>query len=120
VQWHLVNTACCMNKSRTNAPEISEITNMIALRGAGQHRSIVGQEIAYSEIKKIVERKFDQWQSIAANNPALKYVEYAIGRLPTFPVVLGDYQHHHAGLGVVFENAPSSLRDIEETTGFQT
>jgi hypothetical protein len=35
-------------------------------------------------------------------------------------VVLGDAQHQHANLPVVYENAPQSLRDIEETTGFQT
>jgi hypothetical protein len=120
VQWHLSDTACCMNKRRTNAPEIDKITKLIALRGANQQKLIVDQEIVYSEIIRIVERKLDHWQSIAANNPNLKYVEYAIGRLPTFPVVLGDYQHYHAGLGVVYQNAPSSLRDIEETTGFQT
>ncbi len=106
VQWHLANTACCMSKSRTNAPEIDKITKLIALRGAGQHSSIVAQEIAYSEIKKIVERKLDQWQSVAANNSTLKYVEYAIGQPPTFPVVLGDYPHHHAGLGVVLRKCP--------------
>jgi len=38
--------------------------------------------------------------------------------LCTLRRMLGDFQH--AGLDVVYENVPNSLRDIEETTGFQT
>jgi len=109
-----------MSTNRSNAPEIAKTIAVIASRAAGQHRTSGTQNIAYNELKKVVERKLDQWQSVAANNPTLRYVEYAIGQPPTFPVVLGDYQHQHARLAVVYENAPNSLRDIEETTGFQT
>ncbi|MDR2720583.1 MAG: DISARM system helicase DrmA [Nitrososphaerota archaeon] len=69
---------------------------------------------------KNVQSKLDIWQSIAKLNPSLKYVEYAINKPPESAVVLGDYQHLHAHKEVVYENAPQSLRDIEETTGFQT
>lgn len=46
------------------------------------------------------------------------YSEPAVIRAPRRHVVLGDSQH----LGrfeVAFENAPQSLRDIEETTMFE-
>ncbi len=120
VNWHLSETACEMKSKRSTAPEINKITNLIASRGASQQKDIVGEDRVYNEIKNVLSKKFDQWQSIAANNPNLKYVEYAIGQPPIFPVVLGNYQHKHARLAVVYENAPMSLRDVEETTGFQT
>lgn len=39
-------------------------------------------------------------------------------RQPQRHVVLGDSQHHRR-FDEAFENAPQSLRDVEETTGFK-
>jgi hypothetical protein len=49
----------------------------------------------------------------------LDFVEYAMYGPPKKDVVLGDIKHRYAGKDVVFENAPQSLREIEETTAFE-
>ncbi len=68
-----------------------------------------------------VSSELDRWQNVASREGnKLKYVEYAINLPPKFSVVLGDSQHSHARLVVVYKNAPQSLRDIEETCGFET
>ncbi len=72
-------------------------------------------------LRKRLEPKLDLWQNVAQRRGAsLRYVEYAIATTPTQPVVLGDAQHVRFKLEVVYENAPQSLRDIEETLGFET
>jgi hypothetical protein len=47
------------------------------------------------------------------------YNEPALLHQPERHVVLGDPQHRSQGLSEVYENAPQSLRELEETTGFQ-
>jgi hypothetical protein len=68
------------------------------------------------------EAELDRWQMLArrANTrDDLVYSESAMVRTPVREVVLGDPQHTGAGLGQAFENAPQSLRAIEETTTFK-
>ncbi|MFT4053849.1 MAG: DISARM system helicase DrmA [Novosphingobium sp.] len=68
------------------------------------------------------EAELDRWQMLArrANTrDDLVYSESALVRTPVREVVLGDPQHAGAGLGEAFENAPQSLRAIEETTTFR-
>lgn len=64
----------------------------------------------------------DRWSNIAmeiGRNGNLAFVEYSF-RLPQKDVVLGDPLHeHNPSLKVVYKNAPQSLREIEETTGFE-
>ena len=50
----------------------------------------------------------------------MEFVEYPFRR-PEKSVVLGDplHEHHKPRLKVVYKNAPQSLREIEETTGFE-
>jgi len=77
-------------------------------------------EIRTPEEKDLVEfikSEIEKWYLSSIKNQDLKYVEY---RTRTHPVVLGDSVHSYRDLGIVYENAPQSLRDIEETTGFQT
>jgi hypothetical protein len=66
---------------------------------------------------RYVNSELDRWKQIAHQNQNyLKYVEYLS---PQNPVVLGDPPHQHKRLPIVYENAPQSLRDVEETTSFQ-
>lgn len=70
-----------------------------------------------------VEAELDRWQLLArraATRDDLVYYEPAMTRVPTREVVLGDPQHTGADLPQAFENAPQSLRAIEETTTFRT
>jgi len=116
VPWHRDDSAPLMQVHR-RAPEVSGLPRIMERRACGQppHRLPAGTTVVqYSN------SELERWQLTAARNRNLRYVEYAIASQPRYPVVLGDYQHQHAGLDVVYENAPRSLRDIEETTGFET
>jgi len=73
----------------------------------------------------------DRWHEIASHIPIkyregrldtdeLNFVEYNIYNTPQYNVVLGDPAHEHEkNLITVFKNAPQSLREIEETIGFE-
>jgi len=64
----------------------------------------------------------DRWSNIAmeiGRDGNLAFVEYPF-RKPQKNVVLGDPSHEHDPfLKVVYKNAPQSLREVEETTGFE-
>ncbi len=65
--------------------------------------------------------ELDRWQSIAHShhNPdEFVYSEPTLLRRPSRHVVLGD-SGHHGNFREAFENAPQSLREVEETTGFK-
>jgi len=76
--------------------------------------------------------ELDRWQSIAHDalnqhgiahaedlTDELVYNESSMIRTPQRAVILGDAQHQLNGLPVAFENAPTSLRDVEVTTQFK-
>lgn len=73
-----------------------------------------------------VASELDRWESIAhdyahlgeATNQ-LVYNESTMNREPERGVILGDAQHQLRFFPVAFENAPTSLRDVEETTQFE-
>jgi hypothetical protein len=117
IPWHRDDSASCMTDSRASAPELKKLPDIISARA---QRQPYFRRPANVDIIRYSEAELDRWKMKAVQNRRLKYVEYAIVTFPQSPVVLGDYQHQHAGLDVVYENAPRSLRDIEETTGFQT
>jgi len=117
IQWHIPNTAPEMARNRMQAPEVQHLSEIFEDRSQQQpeiRRPVPG------DVRNQIAHELDNWQLTARNSAGLQYVEYAIDQPPQHPVVLGDPQHTHAGLDVVYENAPQSLRDIEETTGFQT
>lgn len=97
-----------------NASEVVTLPNIFENRSQQQpyiRRPQTGRTSRY------VNSELDRWQQIAHQNQNyLKYVEYLS---PQNPVVLGDPPHQHKRLPVVYENVPPSLRDVEETTGFQ-
>jgi hypothetical protein len=114
--WYQDSAATLMATQR-QAPEVQDLTRIMEERGRNQPTFRIPQAV---ELRRRVNSELDQWQSFASVLPNLSYVEYTMASRPTHPVVLGDPQHQHAGLPVVYPNAPQSLRDIEETTGFQT
>ena len=71
-----------------------------------------------SDVENFARSELERWDKLAnAYLDSLEYVEYGA---TDHPVVLGDLPHEHAGKTVVFRNSPQSLREVEETTGFQT
>jgi hypothetical protein len=70
---------------------------------------------ATGEVLNYIRSEIDKWEYTAKNYPDIKWYEYFD---VNNPVVLGDPSHKHAGKPTVFDNAPQSLREIEETMGF--
>jgi hypothetical protein len=72
-------------------------------------------------IVEYFQSQYERWNSIARElaPSKLDFVEY-YWKQPKKHVVLGDTAHEYYSdkLKVVFKNAPQSLREIEETTGF--
>lgn len=116
IPWYRNDTALLMANSR-NDQEVSAIPQEMEHRAQAQP-GIRAPEPRYTQT--LSSSELDHWQQVARRQNSLRYVEYSIGGQPSSPVVLGDPQHQHAGFDVVYENAPQSLRDIEETCGFQT
>ncbi len=118
VNWCRNDSSANMQNQRTHASEVLELPNIMESRA--QHQPVL-RRLLDMRIEEYMNQELDRWHSIAVRNGNnLKYVEYVMNRRPVAPVVLGDLQHQHANLDVVYENTPQSLRDIEETTGFQT
>jgi len=116
VNWYEPDSAFEMKNNRTHAPEILKLTAEIETRAQNQP-SLRKPSSGY--VKSEMNKMLDKWKILAEIcQEDLKYVEYKTP--PENPVVLGDLQHRHAKLEEVYENSPQSLRNIEETTGFQT
>lgn len=113
VPWSRDQSAVQMAVNR-HAPEIVTIPAEFERRA---QRQPSGRKPATGTVQRDVEAKLDRWQQEASRNSNIVYVEYFT---PQKPVVLGDPRHQHARLPVVYRNAPQSLRDVEETTGFET
>lgn len=67
--------------------------------------------------------ELDRWASLAKqydDTNRFVYAEAAYSSEPERHVVLGDAQHRSQGLSEAFENAPQSLREVEDTTGFKS
>lgn len=116
IPWSDDASAISMATIRTTAAEICLLPRILEARSRDQPQEI---RPPANSISRLTEGKLDEWQQIAKQNEELKYVEYVLQRPPRYPVVLGDPEHDKK-LAVVYHNAPQSLRDIEETTGFQT
>ncbi len=68
------------------------------------------------------ESELDRWAALAgqhSNPDRFVYNESPLLRIPQRDVVLGDAHHRALGLDEAYENAPNSLREVEETTGFK-
>ena len=116
IDWFRDDTASLMSNNRTVNSEVQSLPQLFGKRAQMQPPF---RKPSRTSLTRLIGSKLDAWQMVGINKPDLRYVEYAMNGPPQFPVVLGDYQHEHARLDVVYTNAPRSLRDIEESTGFQ-
>jgi hypothetical protein len=118
VLWDRNENARQMADQRDSCVEVRTLCEDLEARGQDQPGARCP---APGTVAELARYGLDEWQRIAsANRNSLVFVEYAINTAPTAPVVLGDPQHQHAQLEVVYRNAPQSLRDVEETCGFET
>jgi hypothetical protein len=99
-------------------PEVMAIPDLFERRAHGQP---AGRQPAPGSTSFETASELDRWRVLAAmySNPDLfVYNEPAVLRQPQRHVVLGDAQHR-GRFDEAFENAPQSLREVEETTGFK-
>ncbi len=114
--WHREDSAHLM-ATRINAPEVSQIPDLFERRAQNQPSL---RRPSPDEIKSRIFSLLEIWQRVARRTGEnLKYVEYAIHQPPRYPVVLGDAAHRYHNLEVVYDMAPTSLRDIEEECSFE-
>jgi hypothetical protein len=117
VTWYPDSKAGQMHRQRSS-PDVVGVPQTLEQRAMSQPATRCPNP---SYVQQQIEALLDRWQQIAAKTQQqLRFVEYAISGTPTHHVVLGDPQHQYQRhLQVVYENAPQSLRDIEETCGFE-
>ncbi len=112
-KWQMNDSAPLM-KDRKNDKEVSELKDIFENRSQNQHTS---RKPPKDSVRNFIVSQIERWNSHAHRESNLKYNEYIIARKP---VVLGDSIHLYENYSVVYKNVPPSLRDIEETTGFET
>ena len=110
--------ASLMSANRTS----SEVTAIPDIFEARSLRQPMGRRPVSSVTAREVESELDRWAMLARmhlGTDEFVYNEPSLNRTPRRHVVLGDAQHRSQGLEEAFENTPQSLRDVEDTTGFQ-
>ena len=116
ISWHEDSSAASMQSARQQS-EVRRIVDILEEREQNQP----GLRRFPGTVRSYVESELDRWQNVARIcGQKLRYVEYAITSSPQSPVVLGDPAHQYSKLDVVYKNTPQSLRDVEETCGFET
>lgn len=81
-----------------------------------ENAGVSGEKI--EEILKTFNKNIEKWENLAKQDHELRFSEYNPYHGLKSNVVLGDLAHETEDLEVVYENAPQSLREIEETIGF--
>ncbi len=93
--------------------DVTSIPAEMEQRSLGQP---VNRQPAPSVTANHAGSELDRWQQVAAiSGGQLLYFEPTLVNPPSRPVVLGDLAHLVAQTGVVFEDAPNSLREVEAT-----
>ncbi|MFC4914087.1 DISARM system helicase DrmA [Actinomadura gamaensis] len=96
-----------------NDPEVNLIPELLEDRAAQQPPM---RRPVPSDTANHVHSELDRWQQLASRAPdRLLFNESTVTRPATAPVVLGDLAHLVAGTGQAYENAPTSLREVEAT-----
>jgi hypothetical protein len=106
--WHRNDSGVEAARRRLELDLVAEVFRQRAMRQPDSKRPDA------EEVSRDVRAALDRWQQLAARWPDLQFVEYAIDRPPEKHVVLGDREHTVRGM-CVFENAPQSLREVEDT-----
>ncbi len=105
-------------KGCRHQPEVEIIPDLFEGRAVSQPQ---GRVPSAGIVTQETASELDRWHNIATRHSdqnELVYSEPAMLREPQRHVILGDSQHH-LRFEEAFENAPQSLRDVEETTTFE-
>jgi hypothetical protein len=121
VEQRLAGRNYCSNaihmKSHRYDAEVDVIAGVLKARAEKQPPNRVPR---LDELEEKVKSGLDDWHNTSTTNPDLIYWERRAPGTPlSCAVVLGDSPSPKDSLRSVFKNVPSSLRDIEETIGFE-
>jgi hypothetical protein len=98
-------------------PEVTSLPLLLEARASAQPQ---GRRPQGGVVSVEVAAEIARWAQLAAiTGPALLYQESSMVRRPVNAVVLGDLAHEALGLPVAYENAPTSLREVEAATTFR-
>lgn len=103
-----------------NDLEVDIIPDLMEQRASQQP---AGRRPAPNAVSMEAASELDRWASLARQHPGADifvYYESTLFRPPERHVVLGDAHHRFQGFDEAYENAPQSLREVEETTGFKS
>ena len=103
-----------------NDPEVDIIPDLMEQRANQQP---AGRKPAPNAVSMEAASELDRWASLARQHPGADifvYYEPTLFRPPERHVVLGDAHHRFQGFDEAYKNAPQSLREVEETTGFKS
>lgn len=124
VQQRLSNDAyfCHADRMATHRhdPEVTIIPKLLEERADRQPE---GRRPAVASTATEAAAELDRWDSLAQQHTetdTFVYHESSPFKPPKRHVVLGDAQHRFRGYDEAYENAPQSLREVEETTGFKS
>lgn len=101
-------------KEHYGVPEVIRAPEILEARSQQQPKS---RKPRARDTENEARRALENWRRRAEQDQNLAYVEYAGSDKA---VVLGDPKHEYSDASVVYRNAPESLRNIEEETGFET
>jgi hypothetical protein len=105
-----------MEMARQDA-DVTIIPGQMEQRAQGQPP---GRQPAPAVTANHASSELDRWQQVAAvASGQLLYYEPTMVNPPSRSVVLGDLAHLVARMGVVYEDAPNSLREVESTITIQ-
>ena len=119
IQWQLDQYAGMMPQFRHSSPVVENLKNVFESRA--QKQPVMKTPPPEVTGNKVME-KIDTWEQENRRSEGsarrVKYVEYFKAEND---VVLGDSMHRRSKeVTTVYDDAPQSLRDIEETTSFET
>jgi len=120
IKWCENASAGVFPRFRYNASELDKIISFILKRVSQQPST---RSIPCDEMKEYIDNLLDIWYHVAMRNQNLLFEETLASNLWQNSVVLGDPFHQYGkvnyGVDIVYENAPQSLREVEETIGLR-
>ena len=112
VKWALAASAGLMATAHSD-DDILRVIDYVACRS--QEMPEDGRP-SKEDVEDSARSCIERWRNVAGGSSELKYAEYYKS---DSDVVLGDQLHKARGRDVVFDNTPSSLREIEGEVGFK-
>lgn len=119
ISWLLDHTAGKMPEFRRSSTMVKNLENIFESRAQNQPGiKTPPPETTGNKVKEKIDTWEQQNKRSAANSRGVKYAEYSKAEND---VVLGDSIHKNSReFTTIYDDAPQSLRDVEETTSFQT